>query len=186
MGEIIEARFSEILPGEDGFYPSKIQDVINYIREGNRVLPIPVKELDGQYINLDGRHRLISQKMVGFKSIELFIADSCEDYLLASNFPEVNSWFLDNNNYNLRDRWDLVGVSSYRPDVESFEEHFENLVRNFPFMKDIHSFEQACLDYPLFETQYYPSVANPSGMYFLDDDPYWKFLDNDPSWKCLL
>lgn len=149
MGQIIEANFSEILPAEDGFDPCKIKNIINYAKGHKEVLPVPARKLKDHlegYLHLDGRHRLLYGKMSGAKTAQLFLTESRQDYMSMGNYPNVNEWFLKDNNDNLARRWYFAAEQNYRiyhdMSVKNFDDFFDKIVENFPFMKDIASFEK--------------------------------------------
>ena len=146
MGKIIEARFSEILPGEDDYNATCLRVIIGRWKQRAYFLPIPVRELfPNTYVNLDGRNRLVHRKMLGFESATLFIAEHLKDYMLLEDFPKAQQEDINIQNRNIEKRWDLANefalksIKSGR--VRDYNDHFNLLVSSHPYLRDTSSFE---------------------------------------------
>jgi hypothetical protein len=143
MGKIIEASFSEILPGEDGFNLYCLPKVIKFFDRHDTLLPAPVKYFNGKYLHLDGRHRLLFQRIKKRDGVLLYLAESKEDVMTREMFPKVDSKFLLDNNTLLFLRWFSVENDFRKINVKDYNEHFENLKRLNPFLRD----EKSCREY---------------------------------------
>ncbi len=144
MGRIITLDFSLILPGEDGFFPAKIKSIIDRVRSGQNLPPVPVRSgnpyTDGFY-NLDGRHRLLYKKMRRLKKSEVFFAQYPEDFMHTEVFLDISRDELRENNDNISQRWNSVIGRELSVGVRDYDEFFDLIVSKFPYMKDIRSFE---------------------------------------------
>ena len=178
MGKIIEAKFSDILPGEDGFQPSMLISIITQFARGTKLLPVPVRKMYNQkYVQLDGRHRLLYLKMLGVSTASLFVADSDTDSMRQEDFPDVPKYYLEDNNRNLSRKWGCAGGYHLATKTKNFDEFFEILIGNFPWMKSISSFEEYFRANPVVRMQNFSSIhSSSSGKHFLDDDPYWQYF----------
>lgn len=139
MGKIIEARFEDIVPGEVGFYPIILEQLIKRSLNGNEELPIPVRKsklIPGKLIHLDGRHRLIYNKMQGFEGLKVFIANSRNDYLTPDDvFPyRLTTIDIIENNRLINTRWNLVDTTAASLQVKNYNSYFEKLVKKYPFL----------------------------------------------------
>lgn len=136
MGYTIEAKFSDILPGEDDLDATHLAGVIKFA-EINELLPIPVRELNGKYLHLDGRHSLIYYYLAKKDSIKLFLLDEQSDGMHNHNFPGIETNLLLERNRNIRSRWYSAEYISQILNVRNYIEHFENLKQKYSFLKDL-------------------------------------------------
>ncbi|MBS3094886.1 hypothetical protein J4474_04425 [Candidatus Pacearchaeota archaeon] len=143
MGQIIQASFSEILPGEDGFNNSQLLDIFRFAERGLDILPVPVREYNGKYLHLDGRHRLLYHKIRGEESVWLYLLESREDFMSEEVFPDVPKVFLWENNDNIYGRWSGVEYNCNEIYVKDYNEYFERLAKNNGFLRD----EKSCRTY---------------------------------------
>jgi hypothetical protein len=141
MGKIIEATFDRILPGEDGLDEKALAGVISFA-ESNKLLPIPVRELNGMYLHLDGRHSLIYNHLAGSKSVQLFLLNNHLDGMHNPNFPNIETYLLRNRNENIRQRWISAENIFRRLNVRNYDEHFENLKQKYDFLTDLDTCKQ--------------------------------------------
>lgn len=124
MGQIIEASFDQIVPSENGLFASTLWDVIKFSESGRKMAPVPVREKNGKFMQLDGRHRLIYYYLIGIMP-DIYLAEHDRDYMLKSDFPYIDNQKLDNTNNLINSSWYCS-----RLNVKDYHEHFRNL-RNF-------------------------------------------------------
>jgi len=139
MGKIIEARFEEIVPGEIGFYPIMLEQLIKRSLDGNDLLPVPVRKsklIPGKLVHLDGRHRLLYKKMQGLEGLKVFIAKSKNDYLTPEDvFPnKLTAMNILENSHLINTRWNLVDTAALSLQVTNYNSYFEQLVKKYPFL----------------------------------------------------
>jgi len=166
MGQIIEARFTEILPGENGFVPGLIKNVIDFSKRETKILPPPVRKTtykkQEKFIHLDGRHRLLFRKMQGLDTTELYLADSPGDLMTESQFPYASSYYLGETNSHLSRRWHHVETEhlwiNQFGGIVDFNDLFVALTKRFPYMRTIESFENYIKRNPEELTKAYGSV----------------------------
>jgi len=142
MGHTIEANFEDILPGEDDFDELHLARVIQFA-ETNELLPIPVRELNGKYLHLDGRHSLMYHYLAEKEPLKLFLLDEQSDGMHNHNFPGIETRLLMERNKNIRGRWYSAEYIFQRLNVQNYIEHFENLKQKYSFLKDL----KTCKEY---------------------------------------
>jgi hypothetical protein len=139
MGQIIEARFEDIVPGEIGFYPIMLEQLIKRSLNGNEELPIPVRKsklVPGKLVHLDGRHRLLYNKMRGSEGPRVFIAKSRNDYIAPEDvFPyRLTTLEIIENSHLINTRWNIVDTTAASLQVKNYNSYFEQLVKKYPFL----------------------------------------------------
>jgi hypothetical protein len=137
MGKIIEAKFDMILPEENRLNKGKLKTIVKYLGVEKSLLPIPVRERDGKYVNLDGRNRLIYHYLSGDEKVELFLSEYAVDFMHRFDFPEIDPSELKENNRNISRRWQSAMEVSEDIGVKNYHEHFNNLRKEFYFLKNL-------------------------------------------------
>lgn len=143
MGQIIEARFEDLMPGELGFYPAKLLGIIKKVSERDALLPCPAREsisVPGKYTHLDGRHRILYRKMSGGKDTSLFIAEFQEDKMTPEDLPDLKKHAYEINNHYIALRWEEADKLAGKLQVEDYNEYYEKLVESYPFMAGVEKF----------------------------------------------
>lgn len=143
MGKIIEARFEELLPGELGFYPIVLLQIIKQVYSGKYHLPCPAREslsVPNKYVHLDGRHRILYRRMSGKENVSLFVAEDREDVMTRKELPGLKKYRYEENNYFIKSRWEAADALAGTLDVKDYNEYYERLVDNYPFMTSVEKF----------------------------------------------
>ena len=141
MGQIIEASFEDIIPGEADLDEKTLAGVIKFA-ETPKLLPPPDRELNGKYLHLDGRHSLIYSHLQGYKQVPLFLLNNSSDGMHNHNFPNIETYLLVKRNENIRQRWFSAENIFRKLGVQNYEEHFENLRKKYDFLTDLDTCKQ--------------------------------------------
>jgi len=124
MGKRIKARFDMILPGEDGLDEERLRTIVELSELEKPLLPIPVREIDKEFLNLDGRNRLIYYYLRDGEKVKLFLSQYATDFMNRFDFPEIDHSEIMNNNKNINRRWLSAIEISQKMGVKNYHEHF--------------------------------------------------------------
>lgn len=136
MGKIIEVPFSEILPGEGGIDSHCMANLIIFVDRHKIILPPPVRLLKGKYLHLDGKHRILYQKVQGKEAIFLYHTEDPEDIMTSEMFLGTSQLYLQENNYNILRRWNSAEQLFNTLKIKDYNEYFKKLKRMNNFLKN--------------------------------------------------
>jgi len=148
MGQVIRIRPEEIMPSELGVRLDNIKGILTREKLGIPGVPAPFKKSeyrDGIYNALDsGNSRIVRLLMLGIEKIPIYVAESDEDIMLASNFPGTTDFALYRSNCAIQDRWvecdkNAEVITSFSG-VENYKDYFEKLLDSYPYLKSTQDF----------------------------------------------
>lgn len=147
MGQVVRVGFTEILPGEQYFFRDIMHKLIEFMKSGERILPVPSREIEingaKKKLHLDGRHRLLLRKMQGLDDAEIYVAEHNGDVMTRTMFPYAPEETLRVNNRNIYARWNVAKESftdMQKRGIDDFNDYFNDIVARHPFMSDVDSF----------------------------------------------
>lgn len=132
---VIQLDFSRIMPGEDGFDESALAKVIWREELGKSLLPVPVKEFEGMFYHLEGRHRLIYSKLVD-KLPLCWVKESYLHELNSSDFSKIDKGIVRKENEFASRRFEFIQNYS-NSGSKNYNEHFQKLQEEYPFLQSL-------------------------------------------------
>lgn len=143
MGEVIEARFEELVPSCLGLRLNNLKGM--FIREHKRItgIPAPFKKSEDTgkgYTALDsGNSRIVRLMMSGGKTAQIYVAESDEDIMLASRFPGASDFSLFRSNYSIQDGWAECEVAAKRiatqTGIKTYRDYYTVLLAKHPYLE---------------------------------------------------
>ena len=131
------------MPGELGFCPIKLLEIIRQASSGELLLPCPARKslsIPSKYVHLDGRHRILHKKMSGEKTVNLFLAEYQNETMTTKHLPDLPKYKYDINNHYIALRWVDADRLAGKLQVRDYNEYYEKLVEEYPFMENVGSF----------------------------------------------
>ncbi len=147
MGQIIEVKFEEIMPSELGVRLDNLYGILAGEKKGISGLLAPFKkseDREGIYTALDGNSRILRLMMARLNSAKVYLAESDEDTMVSSIFPNATDNALFRSNCSIQDRWvkcEQDAERIIRPlGIENYRDYFNRLLIKYPYLKSTSAF----------------------------------------------
>lgn len=137
MGKIITLSFTDILPSEFGINSSSLSSIINAFEQNVPLLPIPVREIQGKFAHIDGRHRLAAYYLSGSDEVDCYLVEHRQDRLQEEMFSNFNRIDIVGSNEVIWNRWKFIESEPLYEKIEHYAHYFKMFRETHPHLENI-------------------------------------------------
>jgi len=142
MGEIKNIQIGPVRPTE-GIYDYKLESVLSFYlcNRQSELNPPAVREHEGFYLTLDGGHRLLIATLLGFESIDAYVAEDPDDLIKSGQIPGMFGVALSKTNGTIAHRFSLVleeaAAIAAKSGIQTFSDLRAALSQDRPYLASL-------------------------------------------------